>query len=882
MADGSQISFAQMLRGLRIRAGMTQEELAAAGQLSARSISDLERGVNLTARRETTRLLADALKLEGSERAEFEQAARGRAVPAARVVQTAAPVASPAAATRTLPPDVVSFTGREPQLEWLLAAASGSEGSGGAVGIYTIGGMAGIGKTAFAVHAAHRLAPSFPDGQIFLPLHGHTPGHRPVDPADAIASLLQTAGAAGEQVPPGLEARVRLWRNHLAGKRLLIVLDDAIGHEQVRPLLPGTSGSLVLITSRRHLTALEDAQAMSLETLPPDEAAELLIRLAARPGLRRDDDPAVIEIARLCGYLPLAVVMLARQLHHHPAWSVAKLAADLAAERDRLEMMQAENLSVAAAFDLSYLDLTSDQQQLFRHLGLYPGSDIDAYAAAALTGIDPAPARRLLEALYDQHLLSEPVHGRYSLHDLIREHARDAAKFDPPAESAAALDQMLNYYQHTVAAADRLIPRGPARVPRITVARPAYSPEFRTREDAVSWMEAERLNLHAIIDHSAIYRRPGPAIALAAAMHGFLRGQGYWEQAVTLHRIAGSAARQVADRRMEAAALTNMGHIQVLLADYPAAAASLADALTLCRDVGDQHGESRVLTELSFLQRLTRDYPAAIQSAARALAMCRDVHDRPGEAGALTELGVMQHLTGNDPAATASLTTAQQLCRDIGNEFIEANAHDHMGGLYWATGNYQAATASHTRALELSRRVGNRHGEALALDNLGGIHQQTGNYTSAERLLNQAVQLYRSTGSRRGEARALSRLAAVRQATAEYEQAIGYLSEAVKLSRDIGDIRNEAAHFNTMGEMALQSSSPRQAMSYHEQARIAAAGVSAESQEARALEGIGCCHLRNGKPDQAADFFRQALEICRRIGSPNATQLETRIRDLKP
>jgi tetratricopeptide (TPR) repeat protein/transcriptional regulator with XRE-family HTH domain len=879
LADQSLISFAQLLRLLRIRAGMTQEELAEASRLSARSVSDLERGVNLTARRETARLLADALNLAGSERAEFEQAARGGAVPATRVVPTAGPITSLAAATRTLPRDVVSFTGRESELEWLLAAASGSEGSGGAVGIYAIGGMAGIGKTAFAVHAAHRLTPAFPDGQIFLPLHGHTPGQRPVDPAEAIASLLQTAGVAVEQVPQGLEARVRLWRDHLAGKRLLIVLDDAIGHEQVRPLLPGTSGSLVLITSRRHLTALEDARAMSLDTLPPGEAAGLLIRLAARPGLRQDD-PAVIEIARLCGYLPLAVGMLASQLHHHPAWSVARLATDLAAARDRLEMMQAENLSVAAAFDLSYQDLTSDQQELFRRLGLYPGSDIDAYAAAALTGIGLAMARRLLEALYDQHLLSEPAHGRYSLHDLIREHARATAAFDPPAESAAALDQMLNYYQHAVAAADYLIPRGPARVPVITVARPAYSPEFRTCEDAVSWMEAERLNLHAIIDHSAIYRRPRPAIALSAAMHGFLRGQGHWAQAVTLHRIAGSAARQVADRRMEAAALTNMGHIQVLLTDYPAAAASLADALTLCRDVGDRHGEARALTELSVLLRLTGDYPAAIQSATHALAMCRDVHDRPGEAGALTELGTMQHLTGNDPAATASLTTAQQLCRDIDNKFIEANAHDHMGGLHWATGNHPAAITSYTRALELSRSVGNRHGEARALDNLGGIQQLTGNNTGAETLLNHAIQLYRSTGSRRGEARALSRLAAVRQAAAEYEQAAGYLSAAVKLSRDIGDSRNEATYLNTMGEVALQSSAPQQAMSYHKQARIAAVTASAESQEARALEGIGCCHLRNGKPDKAAEPFRQALEIYHRIGSPNVAQLEARIRDL--
>src|SRR6185437_13660796 len=238
-----------------------------------------------------------------------------------------------------------------------------------------------------------------PGGQIFLPLHGHTPGQRPVDPEDALASLLLTAGVAPAQIPPGLEARMVLWRDRLAGQRLLLVLDDAANSEQVLPLLPGSGGSLVLVTSRRHLTALEDATAVSLDTLPPDEAAGLLVRLAGRPGLSLAD-PGVREIVRLCGFLPLAVGMVARQLHHHPAWSVAGRADELAAAGDRLELMAAENLSVAVAFDLSYADLTADQQRLFRRLGLHPGADVDAYAAAALDGTDVEAARRGLEALY--------------------------------------------------------------------------------------------------------------------------------------------------------------------------------------------------------------------------------------------------------------------------------------------------------------------------------------------------------------------------------------------------------------------------------------------------------------------------------------------------
>ena len=322
-------------------------------------------------------------------------------------VTVGAPGDRAAAAVRTLPRDIGSFTGREQQLRELMDAVSAA---GGVVGIHAIGGMAGVGKTAFAVHAAHLLAGRFPAGQIFLPLHGHTPGQQPVDPAGALASLLVTAGVPAGQIPQGLEARTALWRDRLAQRQLLLVLDDAASSEQVRPLLPGTGESLVLITSRRHLSALDDATAISLDTLPAGEAAALLARLAAQPGLSAGD-PAVGEITRLCGYLPLAIGMVARQLHHHPAWTAAGRAAELAAARDRLELMATENLSVAAAFNLSYGDLTADQQRLFRRLGLHPGTDIDSYAAAALDGTGIAAARHGLEALYDQYLLGQAGPG---------------------------------------------------------------------------------------------------------------------------------------------------------------------------------------------------------------------------------------------------------------------------------------------------------------------------------------------------------------------------------------------------------------------------------------------------------------------------------------
>jgi len=292
------------------------------------------------------------------------------------------------------------------------------------------------------VHAAHRLAGAFPDGQFFLPLHAHTAGQRPVDPADALASVLLAAGVAAAQIPPGLEARAGRWREQVAGKKILLLLDDAAGHEQVRPLLPGAAASLVLVTSRRRLALLQDAAVVGLDVLPPDQAATLLARLAGRAEIR-PGDPAVAEISRLCGYLPLAIGMIASQLRHHPAWTAGQLADGLAYARDRLALMHAGNLPVAAAFGLSYADLTAGQQRLFRRLGLVPGPDFDARAAAALDGTSLEQARHHLDELYNQHLLTESAPGRYRMHDLLREHARALAGADDPAGSDTATGRLL-------------------------------------------------------------------------------------------------------------------------------------------------------------------------------------------------------------------------------------------------------------------------------------------------------------------------------------------------------------------------------------------------------------------------------------------------------
>jgi tetratricopeptide (TPR) repeat protein/transcriptional regulator with XRE-family HTH domain len=818
------VAFAGLLRKLRTGSRLTQEELAEAAGLSPRSVSDLERGIAATPRRETVRLLADALQLTGPARAEFEAVARGRPAPVSVSSEGAA-------AMRTLPRDIASFTGRQQELEQLGEAAASA---GRVVGIHAIGGMAGVGKTAFAVHAAHQLADRFPSGQIFLPLHGHTPGQQPVDPADALASLLITLGVPPAQIPPGLESRMALWRDRLAERQLLLVLDDAASSEQVRPLLPGAGASLVLVTSRRHLSALDDTTAISLDTLPPGQAAALLVRLAGRAGLS-PDDPAAAEITRLCGYLPLAIGMVARQLHHHPAWTAAGQAAELAAAVDRLELMTTENLSVAAAFNLSYADLTENQQRLFRRLAPHPGPDVDAYAAAALDGTDLAAARRGLEALYDHYLLTEPARGRYRLHDLIREHARAlAAHVDTDRDRDVATARLLDYYEHTAARADALIARqARPRPASADGAIPVVAPAMADGEQALAWARAERASLLACLDDATRTGQHIRVIALTAALAALLDLDGPWIEAITRHTAAVRAAEHLGDRLGQANALSQLGAMRHATGDYSVSVRVREQALGIYRDLGNRLGQANALSDLGAVWQAMGDYPAAAEAQEQALGIYRDLGDRRGEGMALVDLGVVR----------------------------------------WMTGDFPAAAEAQEQALGIYRDLGDRRGQADALTYLGVVQMMTGDYPAAGRVLGQALGIYRDLYDRSGEAHALHRLGIVRRATGDYPGAIQAVEQALDISRDLGDRGGEAEGLNERGTLYRVSGDLAQAEGCHHEALELARAIASSWDEAHALAGLGRCALAAGRVSQAEVLLRQAVEIFQRIGTAEAPDL---------
>jgi tetratricopeptide (TPR) repeat protein len=582
------------------------------------------------------------------------------------------------------------------------------------------------------------------------------------------------------------------------------------------------------------LTALEDATAVSLDTLPPGEAAALLVQLAGGVGLS-PDDPGVEEITGLCGHLPLAIGMVARQLHHHPAWTVAGRAAELAEAVDRLELMATENLSVAAAFNLSYADLTGDQQRLFRRLGLSPGTDIDAYAAAALDGTGLSAARRGLEALYDQYLLTEPVPGRYRLHDLIREHARAlAGTLDPDQDRERSTARLLDYYQHTAARADALIARqtrpGPAS-PVGTI--PAAVPGLSDGTRALAWARAERANLVACLGHAIGSGEHDRVVALTAYLADLLRRDGPWTEAITRHLAAVQAARYLGDRLGQASALNDLGILRRMTGDYPAADQALEQALGVYRDLGDRLGQANALNNLGVVRRMTGDYPAAAQALEQALGIYHDLGDRLGQANALLQLGIVRSTAGD----------------------------------------YPAAVQAHEQALGVYRDLGDRLGQAHALQYLGEVRRLTGDDQAAALALEQALGLYRDLGDRLGRANALLRLGVVRQAAGDDPAAALALEEALDIYRDLGDRLGQANALSERGTLHRVSGDLAQAERCHQQALNLARAIASPWHEAEALAGLGRGALAVGHTTQAEVLLRQALEIFQRIGAAEARGL---------
>ncbi|WP_431914451.1 tetratricopeptide repeat protein [Nonomuraea jabiensis] len=653
-----------------------------------------------------------------------------------------APAAEPPKSQRVnfLPYDVPDFTGRESELDRLTR--SWTSGNGGVVTISAIDGMAGIGKTALAVHAGHLLVDHFPDGQLFVDLQAHTAGQAPLDAGTALEVLLGQLGVPSERVPASVADRAAVWRSELSGRRVLAVLDNALGADHVRPLLPGTPGTLILITSRRRLIDLDGAHALSMDVLPAADAVELFTAIV---GERATAEPvAVLDVLQLCGFLPLAVRIAAARLHHRPRWTVEYLADRLRDQRRRLSELATSERGVAAAFTLSYQQLDPGQRRMFRLLGLQPGRDIGPDAAAALADLPLERAETLMEDLLDAHVLAQYQPGRYTFHDLLREHAlATAAAEEPPSAQREALGRLYDHYLHTAGTAiDHLYPENKNRRPCL----PATSYP-RDEAEAARWLDTERANLIAVGRHAADNGRHTHTSQLATVLHRYLLGHAHHADALTLQGLALEANRRLGDTVAEARTLLDLGEVRYWwYSHFEQAAEHYRDALNLARDAGEQSTEARALHNLGNTYKRRREYDQAHDHYRRSLVLFRAFGDRTGQASCLTNLGTVHERQGR-----------------------YEDAHDH-----------------HRQALRLYRENGSRIGETIVLNNLGLVCQRQGRYDEARRLHGEALGLCRTHGFPGDEAESLNALAEAARAMDDPAQAVADHDAALAVAREVG------------------------------------------------------------------------------------------------
>ncbi|MEU0504470.1 tetratricopeptide repeat protein [Nocardia sp. NPDC005998] len=727
--------------------------------------------------------------------------------------------------TTTLRRDLAAFVGRDTSLRRILQAAGPARASS----IFTVDGMAGVGKTALVTRVAHMLAEYFPDGQYFVELHAHTPGQLPAEPADVLAGLLIDRGIDPRNIPDHLAGRRDLWRDLIHGKRILLVLDDARDQEQIEPLLPTGRETLTLVTSRRRLIGLDDAMPVELDVLAPAEAAELFTVLSLRTPAG-SDEAAISEIVRLCGYLPLAIALLAGRLAHHPAWTITDSAAEFADAADRLAELDTGHRAVRAAFTMSYDDLPSARQQLFRRLALHPGLDIDSHAAAALADLDITRVRRELNALYADHLVEEPVRGRFRLHDLLREYARTLAATDPAEDNHQALARLFIYYRNAATAADLLLSRVPRAAPDPEDANPNIPMrEFRDEQTALAWMRIERSNLLACLDHATVHA-PMRMVGLTEALAGLLERDGPLPLARKLHERAVRTARDLGNRNSEATALVHLGRIRWLTGEYAGREESHQQALTCYRELGNRLGEANALNDLAVLRQLTGDFAAAAEFHRQALALYREVGSLRGEAIALDNLGLVSRLNGDR------------------NQAAELRK----------------------QALIRYRELGDRIGEANSLLGLGLICGDAGDYSEADDLHRQALVIYRALGARRGEANALVNLGVLCRHRGRYDEAAEFNEHALTRFAAIGDPYGQAEALNERGQLGIETNEFDRARKSFADALQLAIRIHSAVEQARALEGTARCLAENGEFDTAATHLEEAIEIYQRLEMPEA------------
>ncbi|MGW4111741.1 BTAD domain-containing putative transcriptional regulator [Actinosynnema sp. NPDC004786] len=672
-----------------------------------------------------------------------------------------------------VPAAVVGFTGRAEhvaRLDALLARTDDRQPPPIAV----ITGTGGVGKTALAVHWAHRVRARFPDGQLYVNLRGYDP-ELPVGPADALAGFLRALGVDSRDIPPDLAERSARFRSLLAGRQVLVVLDNARTAAQVRPLLPGSPGCLVLVTSRdslRGLIATEGATRLGLDLLSAQEAGDLLRVLI---GDRALADPRAVDVlAELCARLPLALRLAAELATGRPSASLADLGDELTREQDRLDRLDDDgdpHAALRSAFSWSYRQLGPAVARVFRLLGAHPCHELGIDAITALTGGTDAEARRHVDVLVQAHLVERTADDRFQMHDLLRTYARGlAAEVDGDDERAAALDALADHYVGKAEVARALFDPADHGGP------PATAPGLANRGDAMAWLEAERPNLLAVAEHAAGHGDAAHVARLSAALWHYFQVRGHHDESLALHTHALAAARKRSDRVAEGVALTGFGVAYERLGRYEEALRHHESAVAVARGIGDVSLTGRALKNLGVVLRRLGRFEEAERVFTEALSIARAIGNRRGEAGVLCSLALVHEAAGRYEEALRHVERALAAVPDVDNDHaLMDHLQANLGLVHLRQGRSEPAREHLEEALRGARTTGNRDLESEVLDSLGELATAEGDPRSALDLHRRALALTRSTGDRHEEARAHAGLARALEACGRREEAHRHL-----------------------------------------------------------------------------------------------------------
>jgi tetratricopeptide (TPR) repeat protein len=885
MADEG-AGFGVLLRARRVAAGLSQEDLVRRSGLDVRTIRNLERGRARWPYPDTVRRLADALDLCGADRDVF-LAAAGRRLARGGQPSTGAAAgsgpASPACAgqgpviPRELPGVVRDFVGRAGEMVVLSGLIEHADQAGpGTVVISAIGGTAGVGKTALAVHWAHRVADRFPDGQLYVNLRGYDPG-QPLPAGDALAGLLRSLGVPGQDIPPEQEERAARYRSLLAGKQMLVVLDNAGSADQVRPLLPGTPSCTVLVTSRDALAGLvarDGAARLDLDLLPLEEAVALLRALI---GVRVDTDPAAAaELAAQCCRLPLALRVAAELAASRPGAPLATLVGELADLPTRLDQLEAPGdprTQVRAVFSWSCRHLDTETARTFRLAGLHPGPDIDPHAAAALTGATEQQARRALDVLARAHLVQPVSPGRYGMHDLLRGYAHElTATHDIGQEQHAALTRLLDYYLHAAIRTAGIL--FPADTPASASPPDGSAGQVFTDEQAArDWLDTERANLTAVAAHASKHGWPGHATGLSAALFRYLERGGFLADALHIYEAAARAGAQAGDRAAQAAAVNNIGSVYLQLGRNREAGQRFQHALGLSREAGDQIGELRALLSLSMIGLLMGAYPAGIRNGEQALELSRATGNQIREARALYYLGLIAIRQGRYQQAATGLVQAAEASRTADDLAFLIVSLTNLGDVEVRQGRYRQARQHLTEARTIARRMSHTMAEADATASLGFADLRERRYQQARQQLRQALAVFHDAGVPRAEAEVLCRLGESDLRLGRPVQAAGRYQQALILCQQATEPSGEAEARNGLGEAALAQEGPKDARAHHQAALDIARRIGSQEQQARAHEGLGNIHVASGDTPGARAHWQEALTLYVEMETPDAARI---------